>query len=265
MKQSKIRMGLFFLAPVLLGTLVFFAVPFSMVVGYSFRMGSRFVWFENYVKVIRSESFQLAAWNTVRFLALGVPFILWISLSIALLLHSCPWFHQLCSNTMLLPLVLPLASIVLFVDALTPEAAMEGPGAFWVLLLLYLWKNCGYLALLFLAARNMIPEEYYQYARLSGAGVLQQLWYITLPQLRPTLGFAAVIAVINSFKSYREAFLLGGKHPTESIYLLQHFLNNNFENLNYPRLSVASVLLALPILMTVVVVLIWWRRQSDEA
>lgn len=202
MKKKKIRCGLLFAAPVLLGTALFFAIPFGMVVGDSFSLGGQFVGLENYIKVLSSESFRLAAWNTARFLVIGVPLVLCSALA---------------------------------------------------------------LALLFLAALNMIPKEYYQYAQLSGGNGFQQLWYITLPQLRPTLGFTAVIAVINSFKSYREAFLLGGKHPTQSIYLLQHFLNNNFENLSYSRLSVASVLLALPIMLAAVVVLICWRRHGDEA
>lgn len=264
----QIRSGLLFATPLLGGTLLFFGIPFCMVILFSVGLGggqSQFVWLENYAKMLESESFRLAAWNTVRFLALGVPLVLMLALSLALLLHSRPQFSRLCSNTMLLPLVLPLASIVMLTEFLIPDSTMEGSGAFWVLLALYVWKNCGYLALLFLTARNMIPEEYYQHAQLSGASGFQQLRYITLPQLRPTVGFASVIAIINSFKSYREAFLLGGKHPTESIYLLQHFLNNNFENLNYARLSTASVLLAVPIVLAAVMVLIWWRRQGDEA
>lgn len=263
MKKKQIRSGLLFLAPVLLGTLVFFAVPFCMVVKYSFGQ-TRFVGLDNYIQVLGSESFRLAVWNTGRFLALGVPLVLVLALGLALLLHSRPRFRSLCSNTMLLPLVLPLASIVMLIEFLIPDTTMEGDGAFWVLLALYIWKNCGYLALLFLAALNMIPDEYYQFARLSGANTLQRLWYVTLPQILPTLGFAAVMAVINNFKSYREAFLLGGKHPVESIYLLQHFLNNNFESLNYSRLSVASVLLALPIILAAAGILLWRRGDGDE-
>lgn len=263
MRRKRIRQGLQFTAPVLLGSLLFYALPLSLVVVNSFCQGGRFVGWENYIGVWQSSSFRLAVGNTVKFLALGVPSVLLLALGMALLLHSRPRFSRLCSNTLLLPLALPLASIVMLVDFLTPEGAMEGPGAFWILLALYVWKNWGYLALLFLTARNLIPEEYYQYARLCGASPLQQLAYITLPQLRPALGFTAVLAVINSFKSYREAFLLGGKHPAQSIYLLQHFLNNNFENLNYPRLCVAAVLVALPIVLAAGVVLAVGRRRKD--
>lgn len=70
--------------------------------------------------------------------------------------------------------------------------------------------------------------------------------------------------MINNFRCYREAFLLGGKHPPESIYLMQHFLNNNFENLNFARLSVASVLSALPILIAAGAVAVFRRRFGDE-
>lgn len=264
MRQKKIRTGFLLLLPVLAGTVLFFAIPFGMVISFSFGLPNA-IGLSNYARVMGSEAFRLAVKNTAAFLALGVPAVLVCALGMSLLLYSRPPLRRLCSNTILLPLVLPLASIVMFADALIPSGAMEGPEAFWILLGLYLWKNSGYLALLFLAALNMIPVELYQFAKLEGANSWQQLRYITLPHLRPTLLFASVIAVINNFRSYREAFLLGGKHPAESIYLMQHFLNNNFENLNFARLSVASVLLALPIILAALVVLLYQRRHGDEA
>ena len=262
MRKKKIRTGLLFLAPILAGTALFFAIPFGMVLARSFGLPNAFGT-SHYAAVLNSEAFRLAAGNTAAFLLLGVPTVLACALGIALLLYSRPPLGRLCSNTILLPLVLPLASIVLFLETLIPPRILEGPGAFWVLLGLYVWKNSGYLALLFLAGLNMIPVELYQFAALEGADHRQQLFYITLPQLKSTFGFAGVIAVINNFRCYREAFLLGGKHPAESIYLMQHFLNNNFENLNFPRLSVASVLSALPILIAAGAVAVFRRRFGD--
>lgn len=251
--------------PILAGTLLFFALPFCMVVGFSFGFGggqARFVGAENYVKVLSSESFRLAAGNTVKFLALGVPLLLVMGLLLALLIHAALPGSRLCSRTILLPLVLPIASIVMVVERLVPSPVLESPGAFWVLLALYLWKNCGYITVLLLAGLSLIPEELYDTAAIEGANRRQQLCYITLPLLAPSLSFSAVLGVMNNFKSYREAFLIGGKYPHESIYLLQHFLNNNFENLNYTRLAVASVLTALPIVLATVCVLIFQRRRS---
>lgn len=66
---------------------------------------------------------------------------------------------------------------------------------------------------------------------------------ITLPLLRPEILVVTLLSTLNSFKNFREAYVLGGDHPHESIYMLQHFMNNNFENMNFPRLSVAAVVL----------------------
>lgn len=258
------RTGVLLFLPVLAGTLLFFALPFFMVVGYSFGLGgaqAHFTGLSNYGKVLSSQSFRLAAVNTVKFLVLGVPLLLVLSLGLALLLRRPLPGSHLCSNTILLPLVLPIASIVMVVEWLVPAPVLEGPGAFWVLLALYLWKNFGYITIILLAGLSMIPDGLYDTAAIEGAGSWQKLRYITLPLLQPSLTFSAVLGIINNFKSYREAFLLGGKHPHESIYLLQHFLNNNFENLNYARLSVASVMTALPIILAAVLVLLHGRRR----
>ena len=119
--------------PILAGTLLFFALPFCMVVGFSFGFGggqARFVGVENYVKVLSSESFRLAAGNTVKFLALGVPLLLVLGLLLALLIHAALPGSRLCSRTILLPLVLPIASIVMVVERLVPSPVLESPGAF---------------------------------------------------------------------------------------------------------------------------------------
>lgn len=264
-KRRKGMKGMLLFLPILAGTVVFFALPFAMVVGYSFGLGgiqAHFVGLDNYAKVLSSESFRLAAANTVKFLIVGVPLLLALSLGLALLLRQALPGSRLCSNTVLLPLVLPIASIVMVVEWLIPAPALESDAAFWVLLGLYLWKNLGYITILLLAGLSVIPYGLYDTAAIEGANGWQKLRYITLPLLKPSLAFGAVLGMINSFKSYREAFLLGGSHPHESIYFLQHFLNNNFVNLNYPRLAVASVLTALPVILAAAVILLRGRRRA---
>ena len=58
-----------------------------------------------------------------------------------------------------------------------------------------------------------------------------------------------IFSVINAFKCFREIFLIGGEHPVDELYMLQHFINNCFSNLNYQKLSVASVLLLIVIIV----------------
>ena len=264
--NKKRYVGILLFLPIFLGTLIFFTLPFGMVILYSFGIGGgqfHFLGLENYRKVLSSQVFLLAAGNTAKFLLIGVPLLIILALGAALFLRKNLPLRKLCSNTILLPLVLPIASIVMVVEWLVPAPMLESSSAFWVLLVLYLWKNCGYITVILLAGLSMIPEGLYDAAAIEGANGWQKLRFITLPLLRPSLTFSVVLGIINSFKSYREAFLLGGRHPHESIYLLQHFLNNNFENLNYGRLAVASVMTALPIVLVAVFVLLQGKRLCE--
>ena len=181
---------------------------------------------------------------------------------------------------LLLPLVLPIASVVMVIQVFFSETGiinhwllsigvpivqwLEGPNAFYVLLGLYIWKSFGYSVILLLSGLNTIPEEFYQTAEVEGAGSVQKLISITLPMMTPHFFLAAVMGIVNAFKSYREAFLLGGKHPHDSIYMIQHFLNNNFENLNYQKLSVAAILLFLVLFFLLCGLYLLQNRYREE-
>jgi hypothetical protein len=101
----------------------------------------------------------------------------------------------------------------------------------------------GYNALVYYAAIRQIPEERYESAKMDGAGTLACFRYITLPALRPAFPTVLLLSVLNSYKVYREAFQIGGYYPNDSIYLIQHYIHNNFLNMNYTRLCCISVLL----------------------
>lgn len=254
MKQYKLTPWLL-MAPLLLGVAIFFLIPFGITLYYSFTVGvtGRFAGLENYAEVLGSSAFRLAAKNTLYFLAAGVPLNLLISFSLALLVRRNFWGTRLFRSVMLLPMVAGVCSVVIIVQQFFGSTGivntflgrtipwMEGNSAFWILEGVYLWKNCGYSIVLFLAGLNMIPKDFYNLAVLEGASSGQMLRRITLPVMLPSIFFVFVISVINAFRTYREAFLLAGDYPDESIYMLQHFLTNNFKNLNYQRLTVAAV------------------------
>ena len=100
-------------------------------------------------------------------------------------------------------------------------------------------------------------------AKIDGANGLQQFFYITMPQMWYSVFFSVVFSLINAFKCFREILLIGGNHPYESIYMLQHYINNTFENMNYPKLAVASVLL-LVVLVVVFVISYKWVMKKEE-
>ena len=129
-----------------------------------------------------------------------------------------------------------------------PVRFMGSNAAFWVLLFTFLWKNSGYHMALWLAGMDGISPALYEAAALDGAGSFRQLWYITLPNLLPTLGMLWVLGLINTFKVFREAWLVAGNYPHESMYLMQHLFQNWFRSLDIGRLSAGAVMMALVLL-----------------
>ncbi len=278
--QRKSLEGISYAALPLAGFLVFFAVPFGISIVRSFQSGltQEFVGFENYILVAQSESFRLAAGNTFRFMLMGVPSIILISLVIALALNQKIKGSSFFRTIFLMPYVIPVASTVMVFQIVFEQSGilnslffkdeavdfLHSDNAFYVLVLLYIWKNFGYNMILFLTGLAQIPQEYYEAARVDGAGPLRIFWSITLPLLGPTFFFVFVISIVNSFKVFREAYALGGAYPHSSIYMLQHFMNNNFQNLNYQRLSVSSIYVFLMIALVVLALFLHRRRKGDN-
>lgn len=278
--QREARDGLLYAAVPLLGFAVFFFVPFLISFVRSFQTGisSEFAGLDNYISVFQSNSFRLAAGNTFRFMLVGVPAIILFSLAVALALDAGLRSSSLFRTVFLMPYVIPVASSVMvfqilfeqsgIVNTLLPPAErvnfLHSGSAFAILVLLYIWKNFGYNMILFASGLSQIPHEYYEAAKVDGANGFRIFWHITLPLLTPTFFFVFIISIVNSFKVYREAYALSGAYPDSSIYMLQHFMNNNFVNLNYQRLSVASNYVFLIIFLLVFLLYRFQKRTGDN-
>lgn len=274
--------GVFMILPLLLGCMVFYTAPFIIVLRNALFKGignsEQFVGLENFREMMSNDGFRLAFGNTMKFLVISLPLILVISFGIALVLKEEARKHETLKSVLLLPYILPVAATVLLVEWLFAETGvlnhclnviglpiadwLDSGQAFWVVVGLYLWKNTGYAVILLLSGLVTIPEDHYDVSGLDGATFGQQLRYITIPQMWYSVFFTVVFSLINAFKCFREIFLIGGTHPHSSIYMLQHFLNNTFENLSYPKMAVVSVVLAL-ILTTVFALSYYWVMKKE--
>ncbi|MCL2456104.1 MAG: sugar ABC transporter permease, partial [Defluviitaleaceae bacterium] len=81
---------------------------------------------------------------------------------------------------------------------------------------------------------------------------LQCFRFITMPCLLPTVGIVSILSLLNSFRVFREAYLVAGAYPHDSMYLLQHLFNNWFQNLDISRLCAAATLLAIVLLAIII-------------
>ena len=248
----------------MIGVSVFFIIPFFIIIYYSFinnPIQNVFVGIENYIKLFNNYSFKTAAINTLKFTALSVPLAVVLSLLIAAALNVKIPMQSKLRSFFLSPMMVPVASIVLIWQVLFHYNGsvnsflqifgmdkidwLKSAHATEVIVLLFLWKNLGYNMILFLAALNNIPKDILEVATVEGAGPIRQFFKIKLRYMSSTIVFVTIISIINSFKIFREVYLLAGYYPYESLYMLQHFMNNTFDNLDYQKLSAAAIIMAI--------------------
>lgn len=250
--------GWLFLTPSLLGVAYFVLIPFKDVVCRSFTtaLSGEFSGLRNYKTVFQNTAFRLAAVNTLRFVGVCLPVLLILSLFLAVLLNSHVKWEKL-KTLYLLPMAMPAATVVLVWKMLfikqgffnqwlgTHIDFMQENSAFFILVGSYIWKNLGYTLVLWLAGLKAIPAEYEEAAKVDGAGSVKSFFLITLPCLKGSMYTICVLSFLNSFKVFREAYLVSGAYPQESIYLLQHVFNNWYTNLDLDKMAAGAVLTAL--------------------
>lgn len=273
------RSAVLFLTPSLLGVLLFFVIPFFVIIYYALvdnPINREFVFLDNFIAILQNSSFQQAAKNTAAFSLVTVPLAVVLSLGMAILLEENIPMKSQFRTFFLSPMMVPVASIVLIWRVLFDyhgaiNQFIENLGAApidWfkssysqiVIVVLFLWKNLGYNMILFMAALNAIPKDVLEVATLESASEFQKFLYIKLRYLSPTVLFVGILSLINSFKVFREVYLLTGDYPYDTLYMLQHFMNNTFRSLDYQKLSSAAILMA--IVMNIVIGILFFVEEK---
>ena len=253
-----------FLAPSVLGVLIFFVLPFLVVIYFSFvdnPVAKQFVGFQNFVSVIGNKAFRTAVGNTLFFSIVAVPLAVVFGMALAFLLDAGIPLRSELRSCFLTPLMVPTASVVLIWQVLFDYNGvvnlavqkfgggrvdwLKSSAGLFVVILLFLWKNLGYNMILFLSAMGNIPKDMIEVAELDGANRRQIFFHVKLRYLSPTILFVAILSMINSFKVFREVYLLTGEYPYGALYMLQHYMNNTFASGDYQKLSTAAIYMSL--------------------
>ncbi len=125
----------------------------------------------------------------------------------------------------------------------------------------YVWKNLGYTIVLWLAGLHGVPEELKEAARTDGASELKCFFYVVLPGLKPVLYTITILSFLNSFKVFREAYLVAGAYPQQQMYLLQHLFNNWFTDLEIDKMAAAAVCITIVFVLFVLVLQHLWEEK----
>lgn len=220
-------MAFAFLAPSLLGMVVFFVFPLVMTVYYSFTAFNlskppTFNGLANWRYLFGGDPLiGQATLNTLWFVAILVPVRMAGALFVSWMLTRARRSAGVLRTLYYLPaLIPPVASTIAFVFVLNPgngpvnlllrRLGIAGPGWFtseaWAkpsLTLLGLWV-LGDLMVIFLAALLDVPAEQYEAAELDGANAAQRFWYVTVPNMVPVLLFALITGIIGALQYFTE-------------------------------------------------------------
>ena len=277
MRRQQARAAWILAAPFLVLFLVFTAGPVLASLGMSFTDIKRtdirtpfavsFVGIDNYTQLLGDPLFRKVMVNTGLYVVLGVPLTMALALAVAVMLNRIERLKGLFRVGYYLPVVTSIVAVSVvwkflyrpqgglinevlgFVGLPQPEWLDNPTLALPALVVMAAWRNLGTLMIIFLAGLQTIPDEVKEAAQVDGAtgwGVFRR---ITLPMLKPTLLFGAVITSIGYLQFFEEAFVMTKGGPLDATRSVTFFTYDQFGFGNYGLAASASYLLFLAVVV----------------
>lgn len=276
------KTAMLFLIPSLFGMGIFYVIPLLGTFWSTLMSGAvnaTFVGLQNYKELVTNPIFIMGLKNTLLFIGMAVPIGILASLIISLGIKKLSTYKRLLQGIVLIPLVIPTASVAFFWKNFfakngpftqlistfisTDVDWLQSNWGLFIMVFIYVWKNLGYNTILFTAALYNIPNSYYENASLDGGSGWCVFRYITLPGILPTGGIVVIMSIMNSFKVFKEIYLIAGAYPHESMYLLQHYMNNVFDKLDYQKLTTSAYIFLILVIVGRMVIQLVARRESN--
>ncbi|MGH2427594.1 MAG: carbohydrate ABC transporter permease [Candidatus Limnocylindria bacterium] len=280
-----------FALPFLVLFLVFMAGPIAAALVTSFTdlrvtdirnpLAIELVGIQNYLDVLGDERFQKAAANTAVFVLVGVPLTMALGLAAAVGLNQgVVRFRTYFRVGFYLPVVTSIVAIAVvwrlllgtevgLINGVLGIWGVDGPGwlsderyALWSIIAMAAWRNLGFLMVIFLAGLQTISQDLYEAAEVDGAGRWQRFRNITLPLMRPTLLFGAVITGIGYVQFFEEVFVMTQGGPLNSTLSLALYAYSQFSFGNYGYTAAIAFILFIAIAMLTFVQFRVFRTQT---
>ena len=260
----------FFLLPSLSGLLIFTFIPIFASLGltlfeWDLLTPPQFVGLDNFKKLFGDPTFWESLTHTLFFIAGYIPLVMVIALGMALLLNRKLRGVTIFRTAFFIPVVSAWVAVALIWQwLLNPQyglfnyllsfVGIKGPAwlfdphwAMPAIVLTSVWKDIGFVMVMYLAGLQGIPNEYSEAASIDGASSRQRFRYITLPLLAPTTFFALTISLINSFQVFDQVWIMTGGGPAgATTVLVEQIVKNAFSysNMGYAA-AISWVLFAI--------------------
>lgn len=272
-----------FLLPNLIGFTVFIIVPILGSLYLSFTewnliSSPQWVGLDNYARLLKDKDFWRALGNTLTFIVGYVPAVMVTGLGFALVLNKKISFRKFFRAAYFIPVITSWVAVSLIwkwllnpnygiVNYLLSLVGIQGPA--WLqdpawamvgIIMTSVWKDTGFVMILFLAGLQGISETYYEAADIDGASAVQKFRHITLPLLTPTTFFVLVILLINSFQVFDQVMIMteGGPAGATTV-VVQQIYNYAF---SYSQMGYASAMSWILFLLIFVVTAIQLKSQK---
>jgi ABC-type sugar transport system permease subunit len=274
--------GFMFILPVLLFFAAFNVYPmFSALVVSFFEFDlfgpMKFIGFENYANLATNKNFWSAVRVTLSYTALFGPPSWVIGFALASLIKEKILGRDFFRSVFFMPTIL---SAVAMATAWSLLLRVNGPingilGVYipWLtnqktallgIVIVAVWQGMGWFMVVFLAGLQGIPEEYYEAAKIDGAGRWQLLWYITLPFLRPIFAFVVIQTIVGGMKVFTPMFIMTGGGPnnvTRSLAMMIY--HEGLRDFRLGRASAISVVAFVFILILTIIQLRVFRVREE--
>lgn len=261
------RTGWLMLAPALVHTLIWIAIPVMATIvlsftDYSVFQSPKWIGLDNYVEIWGDDVFRKATWNTIVYTFFTVPFSMAVAVVIAVLLHQQLRGRAVYRVCFFLPQVTATVAIAMvwlwmynpqyglvngFLSflGLPGRAWLANPDfALWAVIIVGIWQGIGLKMLIYLAALQNIDETLYEAASIDGAGKIQQFFHITLPMLKPATFFVFVVSVIAAFQVFDLVYVLTDGGPANATTMMTYEVYRSaFQNFRMGMACAQSVIL----------------------
>jgi len=289
--RKRLRWGVFFLMPWVIGFLAFQLLPILSTVFLSFTDYSatkefapgnfNFVGLANYARLFQDPDMLHSMGVTLKFAAIAVPLGLVVPLLFAVLVNSK---HLLAANVfrtlLFVPTIIPIvAGTMVFQGVLNAQSgwinlalgAVGIPGPRWLsdpnwavpaLNLLGLWA-VGNSMLIYLGALQGVPTEIYEAAQIDGANGIRRFFSITLPMISPIIFYNVTLSVIGAFQYFIPAMLIGGRNGDpqgSTLFYNLHFYRQAFVFNDMGYASVLALLLFVIVMICTVLLFRFGQR-----
>lgn len=243
--RTKMYVPFLFLTPAIVLFIVFTVYPiiYSFLLSFQTSDGGEMVYagLDNYRRLFSDTIFWVSLFNTFTILIIQVPFMLFLALVLASLLHAVKRARALYRLSLFMPAVTSLVaysiifSIMLMNDGVVNQflQAVGLNGVLWLshplwakasLILAMTWRWIGYNMIIYLAAMQTIPESLYEATSIDGAGKIRQFLSVTIPQLKPIILFTTVLSTIGTLQLFDEPYTLTKGGPSDATLTIGMYL-----------------------------------------